>query len=813
MQKNPDKNPKGRACQRSNTMRKMVTPLFLLLLFVTGLPFCGYPAEPTYPISTDVQTTRQRTVCPIDIAGAEEISITAVSQYDTLKYSHWTFGDPDLVDYGYLLPDGTVPITPTAAETLLTYFSISDTHITDKESPAQGLFFGVPGAFGKASLPAYSPVMLYTTQVLDAVVQTINALHKQTPFDFGIGLGDPANSNLYNGLRWHIDVLDGKRIVPSSGAHKGEHTIDYQRPYQSAGLDKSISWYQVIGNHDQYWSGALYPDDYVRRALVGNTVINMGVDHTGFPSFDARGIYMGVIDGSTPYGTVTDYGLASTMTPPIVAPDRNRHALTTATSSSLNWMKEFFKTTSKPKGHGFTQANLDRDFVSYTFEPKASVPVKVIVIDDTCKENPYGSSQSYSHGCLDQERYDWLTNELDKGQAEGKLMIVAAHVPVAPRTNVPDAPIQPGGVSNETLVPMFLSTCSVTNTADIGVPCPVTKDDPIPITANNPVPPYNIVTDAMLLDTLHNYSNLILWMAGHRHINTVTPQPAPAGKGPEFGFWEVETPSTRDFPQGFRTFEIIRNHNNTVSIRITNVDPAVEDTGSPALTSRGYAIGAYRIATGTLGLTDTTPHVYNAELIKPLATPYAITVNVTGPGAVKMGPYQADTCTVGHSCQAAYLPGTQVVLAPTANPGAVFAGWSACTGTSTCNITMGSDLTVAATFTQAPTAAVTPAYRYFGNVKIGRKAVATFTVRNTRAKGVADLTIGTVAPGQTDGGQFGLVAGRDKCSGKALKPNATCTFQVFFQPTQQNTRAGTIVIGSDDPASPNTIELTGVGRQ
>ena len=800
----PRQNRNNSLRQKSNIMRKVVTPLVALFLFAVTLPFAGYSAEPTYPISTDVQTTRERTVRAVDITGTAEISITAVSRYDELGYSHWEFGAG--LDYGALLPDGSAVGAYNSVETLLTYFSISDTHITDKESPAQGLFFGVPGAFGKANLPAYSPVMLYTTQVLDAAVQTINALHHtQTPFDFGIGLGDPANSNLYNGLRWHIDVLDGKRIVPSSGTHKGAGTIDYQKPFQAAGLDKSIPWYQIIGNHDQYWQGALYPDDYARSMLTGNTVINMGLDHTGFPSFDARGIYMGVIDGSTPYGEVIDAKLASTTTPPIVAADRNRRALTTATSTSLNWMKEFFNTTSKPKGHGFTQENLDRDFVSYTFEPKAGVPVKFIVLDDTCKQNPYASAQSYSHGCLDQERYDWLVSELDKGQVEGKLMVVAAHVPVGPQLNVPDAPVPPGSPPNDTVIPMFFSTC-VTNTAEIGTPCP----DGTPIANNVPVPPYNIMTDAMLLDTLHNYPNLILWMAGHRHINTVTPQPAPAGKGPEYGFWEVETPSTRDFPQGFRTFAIKRNDNNTVSIRITTVDPAVQGTNSPALTSRGYAIAAYRIANGTL--TDTASHVYNAELIKPLAAPYNITVNVAGPGTVRMGPYQADTCTAGHSCQAVYLPGTQVALTPTAASGAVFAGWSACTGTSTCNIAMSSDLTVTATFTQAPTTSVTPAYRNFGNVKIGRRAVAAFTVKNTKTKGTAALTIASVAAGQTDGGQFAVVAGSDKCSGKILQPGRSCTFQASFAPSHVDTRMGTVIITSDDPASPAVIQLTGVGK-
>ena len=48
--------------QKGELMRKVVMPLFLLFLFVAALPFQGYAAEPTYPISTDVQTTRERTV-------------------------------------------------------------------------------------------------------------------------------------------------------------------------------------------------------------------------------------------------------------------------------------------------------------------------------------------------------------------------------------------------------------------------------------------------------------------------------------------------------------------------------------------------------------------------------------------------------------------------------------------------------------------------------------------------------------------------------------------------------------------------------
>jgi hypothetical protein len=123
-------------------------------------------------------------------------------------------------------------------------------------------------------------------------------------------------------------------------------------------------------------------------------------------------------------------------------------------------------------------------------------------------------------------------------------------------------------------------------------------------------------TEAEMLATLHQYPNLILLMAGHRHLNTVTPQPSPNPAHPENGFWKVETPSLRDFPQQFRIWEIRRNTDNTISIVTTDVDPQIEE-GSPAADSRGFAIGASR-GIGITALADTTSHACNAELVKPL---------------------------------------------------------------------------------------------------------------------------------------------------------------------------------------------------
>ena len=220
-----------------------------------------------YPIASDVVTTGQRTVVPGPKPSAT-ILLDEVSKYEQYGYGNWTPGEPlktvtrtDIMPARY---DGSGVVRKAR---LLNFFTISDIHITDKESPSQLIYLQQLNK-GQWSFVTslYSPVMLYTTHVLDAAVQTINALHKQNPIDFGISLGDTCNSTQYNELRWYIDVLDGKAITPSSGAHVGADTIDYQRPFKAAGLDRKIPWYQAIGNHDHFWIGSIPINDTLRKS-------------------------------------------------------------------------------------------------------------------------------------------------------------------------------------------------------------------------------------------------------------------------------------------------------------------------------------------------------------------------------------------------------------------------------------------------------------------------------------------------------------------------------------------------------------------
>jgi len=206
----------------------------------------------------------------------------------------------------------------------------------------------------------------------------------------------------------------------------------------------------------------------------------------------------------------------------------------------------------------------------------------MIVLDDTCK----GPGQpNYAGGALDQTRLDWLKKELQAGQDNNQLMIIAAHIPF--------------NVYKE----------QVTDPAEVA-----SSPEPERMTLFLPSPSYSVVSDTSLVTLLQGYPNLIMWIAGHRHMNTVTPQIHPTD--PTRSFWEVETSSLRDFPQQFRTFKIYRNANNTVSIIITNVDTAVS-AASPATTSRGNAIATARI-TGHSSISDATSHALNAELVVQL---------------------------------------------------------------------------------------------------------------------------------------------------------------------------------------------------
>ncbi|MBA4417469.1 MAG: TIGR03768 family metallophosphoesterase [Syntrophus sp. (in: bacteria)] len=540
----------------------------------TAIQGQGYPV---YPISSTVVTTADRTIAysaaptPPDVSPQDLSKVWLYNQFNV--YGNTSTSGPALVSdqridpapVGIMPAGFTVPASPPKAK-LLNFFAMTDVHITDKESPAQliylqQLYYPIPPVPGLGNYPwtfvtsVYSPIMPYTTHVLDAAIQTVNALHKQPgkSFDFGISLGDVANSTQYNELRWYIDVIDGQVITPSSGANLGSSTVDYQMPYKAAGLDKTIPLYQTLGNHDHFFIGSLPVNAFLRQAYISDTVFATGDVLLNTLNVNNPLYYMGVLDGATSDSTIIHAGpVADFYNPPKVAADQNRYSLL-----RTQWISEFFNTTSNPVGHGFNLVDpgAPSGFACYSFVPKAGIPVKVIVLDNTQSEND-GDTGIHGHGYLDPVRWAWLKKELADGDAANQLMIIAAHIPI--------------GVS-----PLNSNLEWWDNSA-------------------NPSGTQNAVTLKELITELQIHPNLLMWIAGHRHVNAIKAFYSSDPAHPENGFWQIETSSLRDHPQNFRTFEIYVNSDYTISIVATNVDPAVGD-GTPAAKSRHYAVAAQQI--------------------------------------------------------------------------------------------------------------------------------------------------------------------------------------------------------------------------
>jgi hypothetical protein len=98
----------------------------------------------------------------------------------------------------------------------------------------------------------------------------------------------------------------------------------------------------------------------------------------------------------------------------------------------------------------------------------------------------------------------------------------------------------------------------------------------------------------------------------------------------------------------------------------------------------------------------------------------------------------------------------------------------------------------------------------FGSWAVGQTdpATETLTVSNT---GGEDLNIGQASLTGANADQFAIVPGLDGCSNTAVAASGSCTIEVQYDHTSRGTQSAELDIPSNDPNTPDTVELSGTG--
>lgn len=466
---------------------------------------------------------------------------------------------------------------------LLALGQLTDMHLLDAQSPARLEYldrYDDPGSPLASVLPfqsAYRAQEMLTTQVAEAMVRALNAVHHAPvtglPLAFTITTGDNVDNTQFNELRWQIDLLDGRPIRPDSGdLHKYEGVADRvnydvhywhpdgppagaaadlpmnkfgfplvpglldscRRPFRTSGL--RTPWLTAFGNHDGLLQGNLPSSPPVAALATGP------VKFTDLPpGTDVGALALGLL-------TLDPAALQVLFSGPVrlVTPDANRRPL-----SRLETIAEYFNSTGEPRGHGYTTWNLNTGNAYYAFDRG---PIRAVVLDTV---NPFGGSE----GSIGGEQLAWLTSQLQAGSSR--------HLDES--GNV----VAGGGADRLFVIFSHHTVDTMTNGAGIG---------------RNLGP--------AVRDLLLRFPNVVLWVNGHTHRNTVTPYSRAAGAAIPGGFWEVNTAAHIDWPQQARVVELVDNRDGTLSVFGTLIDHAGpiaygSDPTSPlALASLSRELGA-----------------------------------------------------------------------------------------------------------------------------------------------------------------------------------------------------------------------------
>jgi metallophosphoesterase (TIGR03767 family) len=475
----------------------------------------------------------------------------------------------------------------------LAYFGqLSDFQLADEESPARVEFTDPAGSPVEA---AFRPWEALEPFIDDAMIRQIDAFSGASPIasgdgsrasmNFAIDTGDSADSQQLNETEWVRTLLEGGTLDPNSGIDPAGYSHPLCPAIGVPGAAEAAG-YTGVQDYDDYVEGLnpyFYDPDEPRGAAAGWPEYPGLMDRAqqpfeaaglDVPSYVAFGNHDGLVQGNqaanasfeqvatgcmkpmeNAFGDLAGLGdlspasleslfLSNPTAVSLVPPDPDRRYVSKAQ------FKQVFEEGAQADGHGFGDVDPAEEDAShgaagyYSFVPRPGL--RMIALDTVCEGGVTGPC---ADGNVDDPQYRWLEGVLEKATAADQLVVIFSHHAIPSLTaNVPDEAAPP-------------CTGPDAHGHDANPGCDV---DPRLST------PIHLGDDMVAL--LHRYPDVIAWVAGHSHVNDITPYPDPSGNG--HGFWSIRVAAEADWPQQARLLQVFDNRDGTLSIFGTIVDHA-----------------------------------------------------------------------------------------------------------------------------------------------------------------------------------------------------------------------------------------------